>query len=946
MKLGVVSDDKAAKNGDESPISEQKILDAIQQLSSEVYSEREAAEILLWKAGDAAEPHLRAMLLNPSDPETAKHCHRIIERFELGIHPDTPPETIALIRGFKAADINAKMGIANIMLREKKLSQVIRLIQTVSLNDRQRLDPMVMHSIEPMIFEALAKENFKLAEELLLYASQVDPTRNEYSSFARDYAVFIALTGSVEDQIEVQKLNPSRVYRNSANRILANLMVVKGDLANARSFAEKIIPLPRYRNLVLTDIYLRQKNWQAITQDESIMKRISKSTIQVGLKAAFYRRANEIQKFEREIDEVRQTLIDSPRMAFYCTEAFLINHKWQDAVQTAKLYSYPIAFDLLCHRSEFKEAFELIKFDFSNEDTAASEWLRKMDQKFELGTDNKYDEDNQNDNPEKQAKWITEIFPPKGIDAKYVTDTIAGKLAWQLHHFGQVKQAKLLLEEMERTSTPDLPKRIVTFIETSYRCGYEDWATEAANKEIKIAKSYRARQSLLRPFFPDQSLLAVDLAELAIVEPELFGIDLDSANPKFIQQIKKIISPVESEILSLPDLKKILAVHDERFYKRARRQTTKNTILKNQAKLATIHEHSEKAKSLLLASSVSSPSSSDVHLRLGDWFRENEQWSQAAKFYRTSFQCAKPSDKARYVGEMALAAYLEGYVLRKSGKLEEGDARIKLAVLLPLSRSNARQQLAAGLEMRGLTKAADKNFVDTYKYSMLDLNDWWLHRAASSAGNALKRTDGAMAANVWELSVLHLTNNTSKYNDILAYPRELMLVHERRGLELKKAGKLELAVKEFEKCVAIGNIGSNPHISLISTLEELGRTEAAEQQFQKSFEHYSKTLELFPNSSHHNNNLAWLCVRLNRKIDLAEKLAQKALASSPDDGDFLDTTAAIHAAKGNIEKAIEFQIKAVATDESNMGFKVRLKEFKSKLDEQKTDSIDVSKDAK
>jgi thiol-disulfide isomerase/thioredoxin len=93
------------------------------------------------------------------------------------------------------------------------------------------------------------------------------------------------------------------------------------------------------------------------------------------------------------------------------------------------------------------------------------------------------------------------------------------------------------------------------------------------------------------------------------------------------------------------------------------------------------------------------------------------------------------------------------------------------------------------------------------------------------------------------------------------------------------------------------------------------------------------------------NEMAWMIVDdkstlKTKNLDVAMDLATKAVAASKEqDGAILDTLAAVYFKKGNVDKAIEYQEKAVAlvdkggpnvTDEMKQDVKNRLEEYKKK----------------
>jgi tetratricopeptide (TPR) repeat protein len=81
------------------------------------------------------------------------------------------------------------------------------------------------------------------------------------------------------------------------------------------------------------------------------------------------------------------------------------------------------------------------------------------------------------------------------------------------------------------------------------------------------------------------------------------------------------------------------------------------------------------------------------------------------------------------------------------------------------------------------------------------------------------------------------------------------------------------------------------------------------QQFEKAIECYRKAIEGRPYSATPRNNLAWMIAtqpNLQRRdfLDHALTMAHSAVELRPKDGNFIDTLAAVHAARHEFDEAI------------------------------------------
>ncbi len=100
------------------PATPQEIEQAVQKLGDASFQEREQASKYLWEQGHAAEAAL-AKASKSADLETAKRARKILDKFKLGLYPDTPKEIVELIKEFRQATDDNKAGVAGKFLALK-----------------------------------------------------------------------------------------------------------------------------------------------------------------------------------------------------------------------------------------------------------------------------------------------------------------------------------------------------------------------------------------------------------------------------------------------------------------------------------------------------------------------------------------------------------------------------------------------------------------------------------------------------------------------------------------------------------------------------------------------------------------------------------------------------------------------------------------------------------
>src|SRR5262249_2947361 len=91
----------------EKPTAEQ-IQKAVKNLGNKNFNVREKATNLLWAAGTDAEPAVRGALTS-DDPEVVRRARALLDKFDWGIFPDTPPGIVEQINLFRHGDRDARL---------------------------------------------------------------------------------------------------------------------------------------------------------------------------------------------------------------------------------------------------------------------------------------------------------------------------------------------------------------------------------------------------------------------------------------------------------------------------------------------------------------------------------------------------------------------------------------------------------------------------------------------------------------------------------------------------------------------------------------------------------------------------------------------------------------------------------------------------------------------
>src|SRR5262245_935888 len=213
-----------------------QIRQAIEDLASPRFAVREKASKVLWEAGKAAEETLRAAARS-KDEETANRAKGILEKFDWGLYPDTPPEAVRLIEKFRGGDPETRHQAVGELMRLKParfdlLRKVIAQEQDEKAR-REMYDGMALQSREA-VPQLLVDGGFGEAAELLEIC--VSPSNRDSLG---DYAAYQHQLGRLPEAIarmEALRKRPADAQR--ATEALVYLYRVQKNWAAARKAAD------------------------------------------------------------------------------------------------------------------------------------------------------------------------------------------------------------------------------------------------------------------------------------------------------------------------------------------------------------------------------------------------------------------------------------------------------------------------------------------------------------------------------------------------------------------------------------------------------------------------------------------------------------------------------------------------------------------------------------
>lgn len=333
------------RGADDPAPSREQIARWIEQLGDNNFATREKASEMLWKAGDVAEPALQEAQKS-KDPEIARRARDLLDKFKLGIYPDTPQAVVKLIDQFRAADANGKPALVPELLKHGKHGyRALRKLAALEENEdmRRNLLDQVAREGSQLAGTLLAEGDFTAAEEMLEagLAGMVEEA-------VRNYAAYVLLRGQADDKVRKLRDRVERSGDRDAAEVLTYLYRAKGDLKNARWAAEKA-----GKDDLLEPVLEELGDYKALAALVAKKPNGDDGRSLSVARALFHRLAGNVKEFEAELRRFNPDEANA-------RDVFLFNGRPQDTVDAyCKRKEFAAAFMVLAQQQKFREAFEL-----------------------------------------------------------------------------------------------------------------------------------------------------------------------------------------------------------------------------------------------------------------------------------------------------------------------------------------------------------------------------------------------------------------------------------------------------------------------------------------------------------------------------------------------------------------------------------------------------------
>jgi len=843
----------------------------IEQLGDNSFAVREGASKKLWAAGAAAETALEAALKS-DDAEVVRRARDILDKFKWGIYPDTPAEIVALVQAYQSTEGNARRDIVQKLLQggPTGLQTVLKISKAEKDPTQRKILGDVVSSKLPAAFPQVLEDGKYEQFEPLLELGHDSGVINH-----NQYTAYWLLRSKLDERIaHFRSLLERTPTEKRFAETLAYLYRAKGDLPAALKAAEQ-----SERADLLEGILYEAADWKALAARPDV-DAVNTPLEKKAFHAAYARLGGNPKEFEKALAELTEEADkvppgqDSP---FVVTKTLLLNDR---PIEGLKLLANSpnqsgYSFEILCARLQYREAIDL------------AEKLRPAGRK-QLGP----------------------------LDLP---------LARILYLLGEKDKAQALFgrgaEEIKDGADP-LP--LYTLLQTEARAGLKDQVFEHCAKILSVslknnvgpASGYSGAELFLSQVFTDQN----------------------TANVWWMLLRRKFKDePAATVLKRLRDLMegKIAAKEVQAWIKEADSQPLDLTSrrlpqetdrqARAMAEVAATAGLDELAYSLL--EKANTPQSL---LRLGDLLAAKKRWVKASEHYRQAWRKNLASNPPATTGPSAdpLPLYLAGDALMKAGQDKEGRRLMEQAHWVLLGDAAGRYSFQDALSKRGHKEAARRESELLRRVS--EPNSYY---AAASlrllAAAAAARKDYATAAEGCEQSMLYCLHAGTSYLHAGAYAAVPAQVHQYRARALLAADRFDDAAKQIELALTASPGNVELSIGLVPELERRGRKKEAAALFDRSVGAYEKLCRDYPRCAWAHNSAAWMSACCRRNLDKALEHAKQAVELAPTNAGYLDTLAEVHFQRGEKDKAVALQKRAIELDGKKTYFRKQLRRLEA-----------------
>jgi hypothetical protein len=844
----------------------------VRQLGDKRFAVREAAQKRLWEAGAAAEPALRRALAG-GDAEVVSRARALLDKFDWGIYPGTPPAVRAAIDRYRDGDDEARRQAVGELVRLGKpgYAALAKLAARADTPESRRLLGEAMTLAAQKAVPLLLVDRDYATAEALLEASLIGGNEDA----AANYTALVLLRNKLDAALARWEAESKAGKSDRAADVLVALYRAKGDYAAARKHATG-------RDDLLDGLLWEQGDWKELARRLDKPDRDERGPAAIlSLRAAYHRLAGDAKAADDALAKLKA--IGDPKEERTATKelpsvarGLLLNERPADAFALlgGKAEQRAALFDLLTAQLRYREALAL------------------ADQ-------------------------------PGGDDESRPTLTL--KQARALYLLGERDRAGQLFAALaDRLKAPGDGEAATALVQAEFRLGLKDAAREHAARylgvlgRLAVDEANDPTRRVLDAAFPKRG-------EAARLWWQFLRQKLPQDNELAVmKRLHDLLDPPPPTPPPAggggqgggagPD------AFAEDFVKAQPDDRPQDAVRAREA-LAAAYEAAGRPDAARgqLAQAAERSGDPAAWQKLGDFLLGRSQFADAARAYAEAWKRNKAEP---------LPLYLQGWALAKAGRADEGRALMDQAHALPLGNVAQRALLVEELNRRDATEPARR------EQEMILRLGWARHWDVGNFLSALSRDaagrkDFARAADAYERIVVGVLERDLTFQEDSAYLVVPALAHAHRARAALAAGRVAEAESQARACLALTPGNLDLAILLVPELGRRGQKAEADALYARAAGAYAGLCRDYPQSAFAHNSVAWLAACCRRDLDDALAHARTATELEPRNAGYRDTLAEVHFQRGDTAKALDLMRECVRAEPQKAYFAKQLRRFEA-----------------
>lgn len=886
LSFGCLLDDDEKNQDNEQPT----IAQLIKQLGSPKFQLRQQASRQLWLRGREAEDQLRAVAENSGDREVRERASQLTQMFDLGVYHDTPREYAQSVIDFNRGNHDQRGAIIAGLNRSEQWKLALQLISTVDDHTAQfDLIRDRMSAPDRIVNKLVRSGDTKMIDVIFS-----DPLMIR---FYPDQCAWICVTrGNHEQTIsDYKSLIASNKHENWQISFLAQVYSASGQIDEALKLTEPFVADSiDAESIVLANYYFylcgQNDLWgRASDRIDQYVEATKNNPAVEGMwnpeirRLLIHQQAGQNERLETALAQFKNVRTKSLK-SVEAMRILLTLMETDAAIELAGDEQLYEKFEVLCSADRFVDAFKSI--DLALDTPQRDQWFKeRINLIREVNIDPETDPDQLT-----RSMQVRRLLPLVTFQLGLV-----GYEDEALEYMNQLCGAVRTHEK----DTLDLRQRVLRFAKLMDRPGkFWDLLSEHFDDG--------EYEYLIDTLWDDNSAEA--LQWLAMLESEIENplerfrtaatiMNADWKDPKHVVNLDEYVAKFENRFGQLDQIVQATRAH---AFAVAYRLNNKPNA----------------AKEWLIR--AADQGSEQAGMSLAKLYWENGDFKNAQARFEQILNDNSNACVARY-----LALIAESKINPEKDDLQE---RIKQAEMCLVGRNDLQLTIdhLADLSEMKLVERLGMRWLNCSK-PVSTQNVWIQYRLASlmSENNLAK---SYVPWNMFLYSQMDRSSYMVNYTNVGSFVRQANIERIKdsiRNNNIEFTKELAERLHKFQPDIA--DLGDE----ITTLLDEHNQSELADQMLDKVVGHYQKQLGHFPDCAMYHNNLAWVCAKSKRRLELAMEHAKKAIAITPNHPTYMDTMAEVAFQMGKIDDAITIIKKCIELDPTYQHFRDQLTKFQS-----------------